>query len=104
LSNISLDGKTVLITGGNQGIGYEAAKELLKRGMKKIFVYIMNSSKYIYIVGARVIIACRNIHKGEEAVRSLRDESGCDEQNIRLMKCDLLRGTQRKGPFYLIPF
>ncbi len=32
-STQSMQGKTVLITGGNTGIGYETAKDLLQRGM-----------------------------------------------------------------------
>lgn len=31
-STQSMKGKTVLITGGNAGIGYETAKDLLRRG------------------------------------------------------------------------
>lgn len=32
-SKQSIQGKTVLITGGNSGIGYETAKDLLQRGL-----------------------------------------------------------------------
>ncbi|CAF1352014.1 unnamed protein product [Rotaria sordida] len=69
-STQSMEGKTVVITGGNAGIGYETAKDLLLRG-------------------ARVIIACRNIDKGHQALRTLHFETKCNEQNIRLMECDL---------------
>jgi len=31
-SSQSMQGKTVIITGGNTGIGYETAKDLLQRG------------------------------------------------------------------------
>jgi len=31
-SSQTMHGKTVLITGGNAGIGYETAKDLLQRG------------------------------------------------------------------------
>lgn len=66
----SMQGKTVLITGGNAGIGYETAKDLLRRD-------------------ARVILVCRDMNKGRQAVGQLRAQTECKEQNIRLMQCDL---------------
>ncbi|CAF5015044.1 unnamed protein product [Rotaria sp. Silwood1] len=65
-----MQGKTVLITGGNAGLGYETAKDLLRRG-------------------ARVIIACRDMDKGRQAMRKLYSETECEEKNLRLMECDL---------------
>ncbi|KAF8570407.1 hypothetical protein P879_05225 [Paragonimus westermani] len=47
-----LDGKVVIVTGCNQGIGYETVGELLRRG-------------------ARVIMACRDLNKAELARRQL---------------------------------
>jgi len=59
--------KTILITGGNTGIGYETAKELIKRG-------------------GRVIIACRNVNKGREAIQNLINETNCNQNQIDLME------------------
>ncbi|XP_064081209.1 retinol dehydrogenase 13-like [Macrobrachium nipponense] len=63
-----LDGKTVIVTGANTGIGKETAREMAKRG-------------------AKVILACRDMDKCAEA----RKDIAWDTQNklVRCMKCDL---------------
>ncbi|XP_038075404.1 retinol dehydrogenase 12-like [Patiria miniata] len=67
-SKARLDGKTVLITGANTGIGKETARDLVRRG-------------------ARVIVACRDIAKAEAAVADIRKDTGSD--NLVVVKLDL---------------
>ena len=52
-----LDGKTVIITGSNTGIGKETAMNLAQRG-------------------ARVILACRDIKKAIKSAEEIRKNSG----------------------------
>jgi len=63
-SNARLDGKTVIITGANTGIGKETATDLAKRN-------------------ARVILACRSQEKGKKAEVDVRRESGNNDVNFR---------------------
>ena len=63
-----LDGKTVIITGANTGIGIHTVIDLAKRG-------------------ATVVMACRNMRKGEAALKEAKEKSGSEK--IDLMQSDL---------------
>ena len=58
-SQARLDGKTVIITGANSGIGLETAVDMAKRN-------------------ARVILACRSVERGKAALADVKKRSGND--------------------------
>ncbi|GIY16020.1 retinol dehydrogenase 11 [Caerostris extrusa] len=67
-SSVKLRGKTVVITGGNTGIGREAILDLAGRG-------------------AKIIMACRDVEKGRKAVEYVRKQ--VPEANIIVKELDL---------------
>ena len=67
-SQVLLHGKTVIVTGSNSGIGKETAKDMAKRG-------------------AKVILACRNVEKGQEAAREIIHDT--NNESVQVWKLDL---------------
>nr|XP_020462139.1 retinol dehydrogenase 12-like [Monopterus albus] len=67
-SDVRLEGKTAIVTGANAGIGKETAKDLAGRG-------------------ARVILACRDMAKGERAAHDIVRE--VKEAKVVVMQLDL---------------
>lgn len=63
-----IDGKVVIITGANAGVGKETAIDLARRGGK-------------------VYIACRDIKRGEDALKEIKKRSGSN--NVHFLQIDL---------------
>ena len=74
-AGLNLTGKTVIVTGGNTGLGLEAARQ------------------YITLNASSVILACRSISKGQEAAKYLSTHPTVQSTNpnieIKVMALDL---------------
>jgi len=66
-----LDGKTVVVTGANSGLGYEGARAFAAKG-------------------ATVVMACRSIERAETAADEIRADAGGDiDGELDVRECDL---------------
>lgn len=66
----TMQGKTVIVTGANSGIGKALAGELLK-------------------LRARVIMACRDQRRAEEAAEDIKKEAGAEQGQVVIKHLDL---------------
>jgi len=67
-----LDGKTVVVTGANSGLGYEGTRAFAEKG-------------------ATVVMACRSVERAERAADEIRIESSAagDDLDLDVRECDL---------------
>ncbi|KZV90061.1 NAD(P)-binding protein [Exidia glandulosa HHB12029] len=72
---VDLSGKTIIVTGGNTGLGFEAAKHFAS--MKP----------------GRLILACRSKERGEAAVTKLGTETGYRKAEFRHLDLDSFDST-----------
>ncbi len=75
-----LSGRTVLVTGGNSGLGFETGQALARKG-------------------AHVVLACRNLGKAEQALTAIRAGSRtgrCEAMELDLASLDSVRGFAKR--------
>jgi retinol dehydrogenase-12 len=70
-----IDGQVVIITGANSGIGFEAAKELARRG-------------------AKVILACRSLDKAQKACEIVALETGTKNAVPKVLDISSLKSVR----------
>ncbi len=71
-----LSGKTIIVTGGNSGIGFEAVKQFVRKG-------------------AHVVLACRDMEKARAAIASLTSEhrtASLEPMQLDLASLESVRG------------
>ena len=74
-SKARLDGKTAIVTGANTGIGKETVVDLARRG-------------------ARVIMACRSLKKGEAAKKDVVERTGSNNVIVKHLDLASLRSIR----------
>ncbi|KZP09866.1 NAD(P)-binding protein [Athelia psychrophila] len=67
----SFKGKTVIVTGSNVGLGLEACRWIVRLG------------------AAKVILACRNVEKGEAAAKNIQAMTSCSSDTVQVWRLDL---------------
>ncbi|KAL8843653.1 MAG: hypothetical protein Q9176_001861 [Flavoplaca citrina] len=67
----SFSNRTILVTGANSGLGFEAAQKFISLGAETVF------------------LACRSISKGEAARSEICARTGCEQDRMRVMELDM---------------
>ncbi|KAM6910544.1 retinol dehydrogenase 13 [Xenentodon cancila] len=79
---VRLDGKIVVITGANTGIGKETSRDMARRG-------------------ARVVMACRDLTRGEQAAAEIRQSTGNGNVVVRHLDLASLYSVQQFAKEFL---
>ncbi|KAI0211469.1 Retinol dehydrogenase 12 [Lamellibrachia satsuma] len=75
-SQARLDGKTIIVTGANTGIGKETARDIARRG-------------------GHVILACRDLTKAEQTAAQIRQNTGNGLVTVRIVDLASLESVRK---------
>ncbi|KAL9094942.1 MAG: hypothetical protein Q9165_002892 [Trypethelium subeluteriae] len=67
----SFDGKIIIVTGSSSGLGLEACRSLVRRGV------------------SRIILACRNVEKAKAAARDIQATTSCSTDILQVWQLDM---------------
>lgn len=67
----SFKGRTVIVTGSNVGLGLEACRRLVR------------------LEASKVILACRNVEKGQAAAEDIRATTSCSPETLAVWQLDM---------------
>ena len=67
----SFEGRTVIVTGSNVGLGKEACRRIVRLG------------------ASQVILACRNVEKGKAAAKDIQTTTSCSPDALKVWKLDM---------------
>ena len=67
----SLKGRTIIVTGSNVGLGFEACRWIVRLG------------------ASQVILACRNIEKGKAAAKDIQATTSCPSDTLQVWHLDM---------------
>ena len=84
-TDVRLDGKVVVITGANTGLGKETALQLSLIGAKVLIVFDLTLTNILSF--NEIIIGCRNLTKAENAIKDINEKNPLAD--ITAFKLDL---------------
>jgi NAD(P)-dependent dehydrogenase (short-subunit alcohol dehydrogenase family) len=75
---MNLNGKTVLVTGANRGIGFAIVNSLLKKGVAKVYAGARDVTKLPDFADDRVVAIELDITKGEQVIAAAENAADVD--------------------------